>query len=134
MKNDLVDAKDIKTAYAKKAMNYNPHAGHRERLRKKFEENPEMNVFEDHEALEFHLSLVIPRKDTNELAHELLRTFGSLDAVLCATRPTTRISIRGISTHAARRRSACWMHRLAPRRRCAADCLTKGMRIGQSTM
>ena len=72
MKNDLVDAKDIKTACAKKAMNYNPHAGHRERLRKKFEENPEMNVFEDHEALEFHLSLVIPRKDTNELAHELL--------------------------------------------------------------
>lgn len=100
MKNDLVDANDIKTACAKKEMKYNPHAGHRERLRKKFEENPEMNVFEDHEALEFHLSLVIPRKDTNELAHELLRTFGSLDAVLCAT-PLELFKVKNMTTAAA---------------------------------
>lgn len=85
---------------AGKKPKYNPHAGHRERLRAKFDRDSEMIVFEDHEALEFHLSLVIPRKDTNALAHELLRVFGSLDAVLCAT-PRELFQVKNMTASAA---------------------------------
>lgn len=59
--------KDLEKLIAKK----NPHEGHRARMRCKFDRDPEMETIEDHEALEFHLSLIIPRKDTNELAHKL---------------------------------------------------------------
>ena len=59
----------------------NYHIGHRERLRNKFDRDRDMSGFEDHEILEYILSLVIPRKDTNELAHEILDDLGSLDNV-----------------------------------------------------
>lgn len=58
----------------------NPHNGHRERLRKKLSQG----ALEDHELLELLLFYSIPRHNTNEIAHALLRRFGSLDAVLCA--------------------------------------------------
>ena len=38
--------------------------------------------FNDHNALELLLFYAVGRKDTNELAHKLLRHFGSLPAVL----------------------------------------------------
>lgn len=56
------------------------HQGHRERLRKKFCQG----TLEDHELLELLLFYSIPRCNTNQLAHELLRRFGSLDAVMSA--------------------------------------------------
>ena len=40
--------------------------------------------FSDHELLEMLLFYVIPRSNTNELAHALLREFGSLREVMCA--------------------------------------------------
>lgn len=61
----------------------NLHAGHRERLIKKFIENP--SAILDHELIEIMLFNVIPRKDTNEIAHALLRTFGSLEKIFSAT-------------------------------------------------
>jgi DNA repair protein radc len=80
-------------------MKTNPHEGHRQRLRAKIDRDPEMETLEDHEALEFHLSLVIPRKDTNELAHELIRQFGSLDAVLSAS-PQELIKVKNMTVAA----------------------------------
>ena len=61
----------------------NPHEQHRERLRKMFLYcNPER--LPDHMRLEFLLCYSIPRIDTNPLAHELIRRFGSLENVLDA--------------------------------------------------
>lgn len=59
------------------------HEGHRSRLKKKFLLN-DMDYFEDHEALELILFYAIPRKNTNEVAHNLLKKFGSLDKILDA--------------------------------------------------
>lgn len=61
------------------------HGGHRERLKKRFLRDG-MAGFEDHVVLELLLFYVIPRSDTNPLAHELLKTFGSLAAVFDAPR------------------------------------------------
>lgn len=54
------------------------HDGHRNRIRKKFIEGA---VLEDHEILEILLFSSIPRANTNELAHELIRHCGSLRGV-----------------------------------------------------
>ena len=62
----------------------NIHAGHRERLRKRFDAVGAKG-FEEHTFLELLLFYVIPRKDTNPIAHELLRRFGSLEKVLSAS-------------------------------------------------
>jgi DNA repair protein RadC len=61
----------------------NVHDGHRRRLTEKILKHPE--AFSDHEVLEVLLFFSIPRKDTNPIAHRLLRTFGSLENVLKAT-------------------------------------------------
>lgn len=60
------------------------HAGHRERLRKRFEENG-FAGFQQHEILEFILGYAIPQKDLNPVAHALINHFGSLSAVLDAS-------------------------------------------------
>jgi len=59
----------------------NLHIGHRERLRKRFLEEG-LDTFEDHQILELLLFHVIPRGDTNPIAHRLIKRFGSLSAVL----------------------------------------------------
>lgn len=41
-----------------------------------------LDAFEDHQILELLLFYAIPRKDTNELAHSLIRKYGSLSGVL----------------------------------------------------
>lgn len=61
------------------------HDGHRDRLRKRFNKDDEMATFADHEVLELQLSLVIPRRDVNELAHNLIDHYGSLDSVYRAS-------------------------------------------------
>lgn len=55
----------------------NPHANHRQRVRNRFKQT-ELDGFADHEIIEFLLFYAIPRRDTNELAHRLINTFGSL--------------------------------------------------------
>ena len=57
------------------------HAGHRERLKLKIE-SVGMDHLAPHEVLEYLLFYCIPRRDTNELAHDLIRKFGSLSGVL----------------------------------------------------
>lgn len=61
------------------------HEGHRERMRKRFERDINMEAFSEHEMLEYLLYYSIPRKDTNVIAHALLREFGSLSNVFNAS-------------------------------------------------
>lgn len=62
----------------------NFHEGHRERVRKRLLADPDMKTFSPHEILEYLLFYGVQRKDTNELAHKLIRSFGSLSAVFDA--------------------------------------------------
>lgn len=76
----------------------NIHAGHRERMIKKFLINP--NGLTDHEALEILLFFALPRINTNEIAHRLLNTFGSLEKVFSATHTQLKTVI-GVGDRAA---------------------------------
>ena len=58
----------------------NLHDGHRARLIERFNKNPD--GFQDHELLELLLFNFVPRKNTNDIAHRLLRTFGSIGKIL----------------------------------------------------
>lgn len=62
----------------------NPHENHRARLRETFRQAG-IDGMPDHNLLEFLLFYSIPRKDTNELAHRLIASFGSLNKVFDAT-------------------------------------------------
>lgn len=57
----------------------NLHAGHRERTIKNFLVNSD--AFSDHQVLEIMLYFVVPRIDTNPLAHRLFNMFGDLDTI-----------------------------------------------------
>ena len=57
------------------------HKGHRERLKQRFLEEG-LDGFTDIQVLELLLFYVIPRRDTNPVAHALLDRFGSLTQVL----------------------------------------------------
>ena len=75
------------------------HAGHRQRMRERFLANG-LEGFADHEVLEFLLFYAIPRQNTNPLAHRLLKSFGSLHAVLDAS-PAELARVEGIGERAA---------------------------------
>lgn len=65
-------------------MNNEMHEGHRARMRKSAESDPDLNSFNEYQTMEFLLSYLIPRKDTNPIAHTLIDTFGNLNAVFHA--------------------------------------------------
>lgn len=69
------------------------HDGHRERLINKFAEFPDS--FSDHELLELFLYTVVPRKDTNALAHRLIKAFGNLKKVFSA-QPEQLMAVEGV--------------------------------------
>lgn len=79
-------------------MSENLHEGHRKRLREKFKKSA--NSFNEHEILELLLGYAIARKDTNELAHVLIKTFGSLDGVLSAS-VESLMKVKGVGEHTA---------------------------------
>lgn len=60
----------------------NLHAGHRKRLKERYYLSK--NSLQEHEILELLLCYSIPRKNTNDIAHHLLKTFGSLENILNA--------------------------------------------------
>lgn len=61
-----------------------PHyLGHRERVRARFNEHG-ADAFKDYELMELLLHVVIPQKDTKQLAKLLLDRFGSVSEVLTA--------------------------------------------------
>lgn len=63
----------------------NIHEGHRQRLKKSVLKDPEFESFSDIEVLEYILTFVIPRKDTNPISHMLISKFGSLYMVFNAS-------------------------------------------------
>lgn len=77
----------------------NVHADHRERLRERFLKEG-LDNFQDHNVLELLLFYAIPQKDTNEEAHALIDTFGSLSEVLEASYEDL-CSVKGIGPRAA---------------------------------
>lgn len=75
------------------------HEGHRQRLKDKFLEHG-FDGFEPHNILELLLFYSIPRKDTNEIAHDLLNAFGSLKNVFSANFEDL-IKVKGITENSA---------------------------------
>ncbi len=76
------------------------HAGHRKHLRERFIRDKGFENFEDHQILELLLFYALPQKDTNPLAHALLKEFGSMKNVLEA-RPEQLMTVNGIGEQAA---------------------------------
>lgn len=75
------------------------HKGHRERITEKLIKfGPES--FSDHELLEILLFFSIPRANTNDVAHQLIDTFGSLQSVFNADFERL-ITVKGVGTRSA---------------------------------
>lgn len=75
------------------------HSGHRERVKQSFLKTG-FNGFSDINILEMLLFYSIPRKDTNETAHNLLNEFGSISAVFDA--PIEMLSkVKGVTPNTA---------------------------------
>lgn len=70
------------------------HQGHRQRMRDRYAQTG-LTGFQPHEILEMVLYCAIPKKDVNPLAHALINRFGSLDAVLSASREEL-LSVSGV--------------------------------------
>ena len=73
----------------------NRNAGHRGRLRERFRENQGFDGFSDHEILELLLTFGSPRKDTKNLAKDLIETYGNLKGVFEA-RPEHLMQTEGV--------------------------------------
>ena len=69
--------------------------GHRKRLRERYLHDGGLDSFQDHEVLEFALTLFLPRIDTKPIAKALLRQFGSVYRVLEAS-PEELHKVKGI--------------------------------------
>lgn len=61
----------------------NQHAGHRQRMLKRYLEHG-IDGFEDHEILEIFLFTAYSRRNTNDISRALIERFGSLEGVLNA--------------------------------------------------
>ena len=59
------------------------YSGHRQRLRMRYEKNPDELL--DYEIIELLLTFAIPRRDVKPLAKRILKTFGSFYAVFDAS-------------------------------------------------
>ena len=88
------DAKSQSGPPDKKKKRDKTHLGHRERLRLKAAEIG-FEFLEEHEQLEMILFSAEKVKNTNEIAHELLHTFGSLGNVLRASKEEL-MTVRGV--------------------------------------
>ncbi len=77
------------------------HSEHRKRVRRRFEKDGALGL-EEHVLLELFLFDVIPRADTNPIAHRLLDRFGSLSGVFSADYGEL-IKIKGVGPVTARR-------------------------------
>ena len=84
----ILSGQKVKTKITKtKKEKYIPsiHSGHRERMRKKLLQDTN-DLLEPHELLEILLFYCIPRRNTNEIAHFLLKKFGSVSRIFEAPR------------------------------------------------
>ena len=76
-----------------------PHGGHRQRLKDKIRQNG-LNSLSLHEVLEYLLTYTIPRKDTNVLAHELIKRYNGFANVFAADRMDL-LSVKGVGEETA---------------------------------
>ena len=75
------------------------HKKHRERVKQRFiEQDCSFKTFPDHNILEMLLFYGIPQKDTNDLAHLLINTFGSVSKVFDADIEELK-RVNGIGEH-----------------------------------
>ena len=75
------------------------HDGHRQRMRERIM-NGDLEKLQPHEVLEYLLFSFIPRKDTNGIAHALIKEFGSFYGVLNAD-PVRLSKVSGMTQNAA---------------------------------
>ncbi|MCI5893262.1 MAG: DNA repair protein RadC [Clostridiales bacterium] len=75
------------------------HTGHRQRMKEKVK-SVGLAFMHEHEQLEIILYAVIPRGNTNEIAHELLRRFHSIYGVLSAD-VNELVKVSGVGIRAA---------------------------------
>jgi DNA repair protein RadC len=75
------------------------HEGHRERMKNRFL-NEGLDHFSQHQVLELLLFYTIPRRDTNPLAHRLIKRYSSLVGVLEADFEDL-IKVEGVSRNTA---------------------------------
>ena len=75
------------------------HDGHRQRVKRRFLAVGAEGM-DDHQLLELLLFYAVPRQDTNETAHRLLKHFGSLQNVLHAA-PEELTAVEGVGENAA---------------------------------
>lgn len=82
---DVVKIKETEGKKPKKksSLKKGLHDEHRKRVKEKFRETG-LTGFYEHNVLELLLFYSIPRRDTNEIAHELINEFGSFAEVLDA--------------------------------------------------
>lgn len=77
----------------------NLHENHRMRLKQRFiKEN--LDNFAEHNILELLLFYSIPQKDTNPVAHDLMKRFGSLSGVFDASYDEL-LKVKGVGSHTA---------------------------------
>ena len=81
-------------------MENNIHKGHRERLRAEFLSYSDPTKMPEHKMLEMLLFYGIPQRDTNEIAHNLIKQFGTFHAVFDAD-VTELKRVKGMTANAA---------------------------------
>lgn len=59
------------------------HSNHRQRMRARFI-GTSPDTFQDHELLEMLLFCAIPRRNTNDISHQMLECFGNLEGAVSA--------------------------------------------------
>ena len=75
------------------------HDGHRQRMVERFLADG-MKGFAEHEVLEIYLYNILPRSNTNELAHRLIDTFGSFAGV-CDAPKASLMQVNGVGERVA---------------------------------
>lgn len=85
--NIEISEKDIMAELKRKMSDEekNIHKGHRQRVYDAIEKDPLLETFSEVETLEYLLFAMLPQKDTNKLAHFLLRRFGSLVGIFSSS-------------------------------------------------
>lgn len=83
----------------KKDKKVNLHEGHRARMRERFRKSG-FKDFNDHQIIELLLFYTCPRIDTNELAHTLVKQFGSIAGIFDASFEDLT-AVKGVSENTA---------------------------------
>lgn len=68
----------------KKEKKKNIHRGHRQRVRQRYIKEGSLDSFEEYQIVEMLLFYAYPMRDTNEMAHKLIETYGSFHNLLSA--------------------------------------------------